>query len=175
MGVPLPSLEVKIQDESGNALAAGEHGEICVRGEQVSGEYLEKGSLVDAEGWFPTRDGGYLDSGGYLFIEGRVDDVIVRGGENMSPGEIEDVLLEHVGIRDCAVVGMPDEQWGETVVAVVVVHDDHTPSEDELQDWVKERLRSSRMPSKVAFWAELPYNETGKLLRRSVKARLGEE
>ena len=172
VGVPLPSLEVEIRDEDGKSQPAGEPGEIYVRGEQVSGEYLEKGSLLDADGWFPTRDGGYLDSGGFLFIEGRVDDVIVRGGENMSPGEIEDVLLEHLGVRDCAVVGMPDEQWGETVVAVVVVHEGHSPSETELQDWVKARLRSSRMPSTVAFWSELPYNETGKLLRRSVKASL---
>lgn len=172
VGVPLPSLEVVIRDEDGNALPPGERGEICVRGEQVSGEYLEKGSLLDDEGWFPTRDGGFVDSGGYLFIDGRVDDVIVRGGENMSPGEIEDVLRDHHGVRDCAVVGMPDEQWGETVVAVVVLHPGETFSEAEVQDWVRARLRSSRTPAAVKFWTELPYNETGKLLRRTVKEKL---
>ncbi|MED5261344.1 MAG: class I adenylate-forming enzyme family protein [Myxococcota bacterium] len=175
VGVPLPTLEVMIRDEDGNVLEPGERGEICVRGEQVSGEYLEKGSLLDEEGWFPTRDGGFIDSGGYLFIDGRVDDVIVRGGENMSPGEIEDVLLDHSGVRDCAVVGMPDEQWGETVVAVVVLHEAHETSEEAIQEWVRDRLRSSRTPSRVGFWSELPYNETGKLLRRTVKERLADE
>lgn len=174
VGLPLPSVEVEIRDEDGQAVAAGEHGEICVRGEQVSGEYLEKGSLLDDDGWFPTRDGGFLDREGFLFVDGRVDDVIVRGGENLSPGEIEDVLLEHAGVRDCAVVGMPDEQWGEMVVAVVVSDAAVSADEAALQEWVKDRLRSSRVPSRIAFWAELPYNEIGKLLRRSVKARLGE-
>ena len=97
-----------------------ERGEIYVRGEQVSGEYLGKGSQLVGDGWFPTRDGGSMDAEGYLFLEGRIDDIIVRGGENMSPGEIEDVLLEHAAVADAAVVGLPDEQWGEKVVAVVV-------------------------------------------------------
>jgi acyl-CoA synthetase (AMP-forming)/AMP-acid ligase II len=91
-----------------------------VRGEQVSGEYLGKGTRVGGDGFFPTRDGGWLDSDGYLFLEGRIDDIIVRGGENMSPGEIEEVLLEHDAVADCAVVGVPDEQWGEAVAAAIV-------------------------------------------------------
>jgi acyl-CoA synthetase (AMP-forming)/AMP-acid ligase II len=172
LGRPLPSVEVAIRDDEGRVLDAGERGEICVRGEQVSGEYLGRGTTVDAEGWFPTRDGGWLDADGYLFLEGRVDDVIVRGGENMSPGEIEDVLLEHESVADCAVVGIPDEQWGEAVAAVVVTRADHAVSEAELQGWVKDRLRSSRTPSRIEFQNELPYNETGKLLRRKVRAEL---
>ena len=172
LGRPLPSLEVAIRDPDGVALGPGERGEICVRGEQVSGEYLEKGSLLDDDGWFPTRDGGWLDKEGYLFLEGRVDDVIVRGGENMSPGEIEDVLLEHAAVADCAVVGIPDEQWGEAVAAVIVTRGDHEVADVELQEWVKDRLRSSRAPSRVEFWVELPYNETGKLLRRKVREGL---
>ncbi len=172
LGRPLPSVEVAIRDEEGHSLGPGERGEICVRGEQVSGEYLGRGTTVDAEGWFPTRDGGWLDTDGYLFLEGRVDDVIVRGGENMSPGEIEDVLLEHESVADCAVVGIPDEQWGEAVAAIVVTRADHAVSESELQVWVKDRLRSSRTPSRIEFRNELPYNETGKLLRRKVRAEL---
>ncbi|MDH3687636.1 MAG: fatty acid--CoA ligase family protein, partial [Myxococcales bacterium] len=147
-------------------------GEICVRGEQVSGEYLEQGSRLDAEGWFPTRDAGFLDDEGYLFLDGRIDDVIVRGGENMSPGEIEDVLLAHPAVRDVAVVGIPDEQWGEAVAASVVLRAGSTALGPELQQWVKERLRSSRTPEKIEFADELPYNETGKLLRRVVRERL---
>jgi len=170
VGVPLPTIEVSIRDgEDGSELPAGERGLIHVRGEQVSGEYRGKGSLLDDEGWFNTRDGGYVDEAGYLFLEGRMDDVIVRGGENMSPGEIEDVLLEHDAVTDAAVVGIPDEQWGEAVAAVVVLADSKTASETELQQWVKDRLRSSRTPERIEFWEELPYNETGKLLRRKVR------
>jgi long-chain acyl-CoA synthetase len=169
VGLPLPTIEVEIRDDEGNPLPPGERGEICVRGEQVSGEYLGKGSLLLSDGFFPTRDGGYVDKGGYLFLEGRMDDVIVRGGENMSPGEIEDVLLEHAAIADAAVVGIPDEQWGEAVVAVVVLKQGQETGVEELQQWVKDHLRSSRTPEQIHFKDELPYNETGKLLRRKVR------
>jgi long-chain acyl-CoA synthetase len=172
VGQPLPSVEVEIRDEEGHVVGPGERGEIFVRGEQVSGEYLGKGSRLSAEGWFPTRDGGSMDADGYLFLEGRIDDIIVRGGENMSPGEIEDVLIEHAAVADAAVVGMPDEQWGEKVCAVVVCEHGHEASVAELQQWVKDRLRSSRTPETIDFWDELPYNETGKLLRRKVRATL---
>ncbi|MEZ7981790.1 MAG: class I adenylate-forming enzyme family protein [Myxococcota bacterium] len=176
VGQPLPTIEVSIRDvDTEEPVAAGERGLIFVRGEQVSGEYRGKGSLLDAEGWFNTRDGGYLDEGGYLFLEGRMDDVIVRGGENMSPGEIEDVLLTHVGIQDACVIGIPDEQWGEAVAAVVVTRKNAEPSAAELQQWVKDRLRSSRTPERVEFWEELPYNETGKLLRRKVREALRDD
>ncbi len=170
VGKPLPGVEVEIRDDEGLPLGPGERGEIYVRGEQVSGEYVGRGSLLDKDGWFPTRDAGSLDSEGYLFLEGRADDVIVRGGENMSPGEIEDVLLEHEAVADVAVVGIPDEQWGEAVAAAVVLKAGKTAEVQELQDWVKVRMRSSRVPQLMAFWPELPYNETGKLLRRVVKA-----
>jgi acyl-CoA synthetase (AMP-forming)/AMP-acid ligase II len=175
VGRPLPSLEVQIRDAAGEVLPAGERGEIYVRGEQVSGEYLGRGSTVDGEGWFPTRDAGSIDDDGYLFLEGRADDVIVRGGENLSPGEIEDVLLEHEAVSDCAVVGIPDEQWGEAVAAVVVLRHGHGTSVEELQDWVRGRLRSSRTPQRIEFRNELPYNETGKLLRRQIRAQFAAE
>jgi acyl-CoA synthetase (AMP-forming)/AMP-acid ligase II len=147
-----------------------------VRGEQVSGEYLEKGSLLDHDGWFPTRDGGYMDDGGYLFVQGRNDDVIIRGGENMSPGEIEDVLLTDDRVKEAAAIGVPDTEWGEKVVAVVVPH--AVCSEAELQELVRSRLRSSRVPAHVVFVDDLPYNDTGKLLRRVLRethAHLGDE
>ena len=172
LGRPLPSVEVEIHDEEGKPLGPDERGEICVRGEQVSGEYLGRGTRLDANGWFPTRDGGWLDADGYLFIEGRVDDIIVRGGENISPGEIEEVLLEHEAVADAAVVGVPSEQWGEAVAAVVVVKEGRSASADELRSWVKERLRSSRAPERIEFCETLPYNELGKLLRLRVRAQL---
>jgi acyl-CoA synthetase (AMP-forming)/AMP-acid ligase II len=173
VGVPIPSVEVEIRDEDGKAVDAGVRGEIYVRGEQVSGEYLGRGSQLGSDGFFPTRDGGYLDAEGYLFLEGRQDDIIVRGGENMSPGEIEDVLIQHAAVRDVAVVGLPDEQWGEAVAAAVVLHPGSEASAEELQAFVRDQLRSSRTPSTIAFRDELPYNETGKLLRRLVRADLG--
>jgi long-chain acyl-CoA synthetase len=172
VGRPLPSVEVQIRDPEGRVLGPNERGEIYVRGDQVSGEYLGKGSLVLADGFFPTRDGGYLDEGGYLFLEGRMDDVIVRGGENMSPGEIEDVLLEHPAVGDVAVVGIPDVEWGEAVAAAVVLKEGKSATAQELQDFVKKHLRSSRVPQVVRFERELPYNETGKLLRRAVREML---
>ena len=156
VGQPLPTIEVSIRDaETEDEIPAGQRGLIFVRGEQVSGEYRGKGSLLDAQGWFNTRDGGYLDDGGYLFLEGRMDDVIVRGGENMSPGEIEDVLLTHAALVDACVIGVPDEQWGEAVAAAVVLRSGMTPSVSELQQWVKDRLRSSRTPERIEFWEEL--------------------
>ncbi len=172
VGRALPSVEVQVRDDEGKVLGAGESGEIYVCGEQVSGEYLGRASLVGSDGWFPTRDGGSLDSQGYIFIEGRIDDVIVRGGENLSPGEIEDRLLEHDAVADCAVVGVPSVQWGEAVAAAVVCHQGRSVSADELREWVKSALRSSRAPERVEFVPELPYNETGKLLRRKVREDL---
>lgn len=172
-GVPLPGIEIQIRDDAGRVLGPNERGEIYVRGEQVSGEYEGRGRVTDAEGWFPTRDAGSMDDAGYLFLEGRADDVIVRGGENLSPGEIEDVLLEHPAVRDVAVVGIPDEQWGEGVAAAIVVKPGHAVTTHELQEWVKSRMRSSRVPQEIVYVEELPYNETGKLLRRVVREWLG--
>ncbi len=175
VGRALPGVEIEIRDADGKPVGPRERGEICVRGEQVSGEYLGKGSRVGSDGFFPTRDGGWIDEEGYLFLEGRADDIIVRGGENMSPGEIEEVLIEHPAVADCAVVGVPDEQWGEAVAAAIVLKPGASAGADELRDFVKQRLRSSRAPQYIAFRAELPYNETGKLLRRIVREDLARE
>jgi acyl-CoA synthetase (AMP-forming)/AMP-acid ligase II len=172
VGRSLPGVTIEIRDDDGKVLGPDERGEIYVSGEQVSGEYEDRGSVVDKDGWFPTRDAGSMDAEGYLFLEGRADDVIVRGGENMSPGEIEDVLLEHPAVSDAGVVGIPDEQWGEAVAAAVVLKNGKQAEVSELQDWVRDNMRSSRVPQKIEFYQELPYNETGKLLRRVIKAEL---
>jgi fatty-acyl-CoA synthase len=171
VGRALPTVAIQIRDVDGNALAPNERGEIWVSGDQVAGEYLGRSSsLVD--GWFPTRDGGWLDEEAYLFVDGRLDDVIVRGGENISPGEIEDVLREHPAVCEVAVVGIPDVEWGESVTAVVVLHSGGAASAEDLREWVKERLRSAKTPQTVLFQDALPYNETGKLLRRVLRAEL---
>lgn len=170
VGLALPGIEIEIRDADGQPQPSGEHGEIYVRGEQVSGEYEGRDSTIDSDGWFPTRDAGYLDDEGYLYLDGRADDVIVRGGENLSPGEIEDVLLEHPAVTDAAICGVPSEEWGEAVVGATVCSRD--VEVEELQEWVRDRLRSSRIPERIEFWPELPYNETGKLLRREVRQRI---
>jgi fatty-acyl-CoA synthase len=173
VGRPLPTLELEIRDPMANPLPVGETGEIVVRGEQVAGEYLGRSVLTD-DGWFPTNDGGRLDDAGFLYVEGRLDDVIVRGGENMSPGEIEDVLLQHPDVAEAGVTGVPDDEWGESVAAAVVLHPGAAADEGALQAWVRERLRSSRTPVVVDVRDSLPYNETGKLLRRVLKDELSD-
>jgi long-chain acyl-CoA synthetase len=172
VGKPTGAVEIQVRDDDGKILGPEEAGLVFVRGGQVSGEYLALGSQLDAEGWFPTRDRGYVDDEGYLFLDGRADDVIVRGGENISPGEIEDVLLSHPAVADAAVVAMPDEQWGEGVAAAIVLKPDACASETELQDLVRGKLRSSRVPQRIVFKTALPYNDLGKVLRRVIRQEL---
>jgi len=170
VGRPLPSVEISVRDPAGTPLPAGETGEVWVRGEQIAGEYLT--GPAGHEGWFRTRDGGHLDAAGYLYIHGRLDDVIVRGGENIAPGEIERVLKSHQAVAEAAVVGLPDREWGERVEAAVVLTSGETVTEAELRDYVRGRLRSVMTPARVRFRASLPFNETGKLLRRVVRDEL---
>jgi acyl-CoA synthetase (AMP-forming)/AMP-acid ligase II len=171
-GRVLPGVEVEVRDPLGAPLPEGEPGEIWVRGEQVSGEYAGRDAPLDASGWFPTRDRGWLDADGYLFIEGRSDDTIIRGGENIAPAEIEEVLLQHPGIAQCAVVGVPDEEWGQRIAAVVVPRPGASLDAAEVQDFARRSLRGSKTPEIVSFVDALPFTETGKLLRRVVQADL---
>jgi acyl-CoA synthetase (AMP-forming)/AMP-acid ligase II len=173
VGRPLPALEVEVRDIDDANLPAGEKGEIWVRGEQVAGEYVGNNVLTD-DGWFRTRDAGWFDEHGFLYVDGRLDDVIVRGAENISPGEIEEVLMLHTAVAEAAVIGIPDAEWGEAVAAVVVLHPNGDVTEVDLQIWVKERLRSTKMPGVVAFRDELPYSPTGKLLRRVLRDELSD-
>lgn len=167
VGRALPGVEIQIRRENGERAAAGETGLVFVRGEQISGEYGER-SALDAEGWFSTRDNGRLDDDGYLFVEGRADDTIIRGGENIAPAEIEDVILACPGIVEAAVIGVPDPEWGQRLVAVVV--GDGEP--EDVREWVRARLRTSKTPDAVVFRTELPMTETGKLSRRTLLAEL---
>ena len=171
VGRPLPALEVEVRNVDEEALPAGEKGEIWVRGEQVAGEYVGR-SVLTEDGWFRTRDAGWFDAHGFLYVDGRLDDVIVRGAENISPGEIEDVLGAHPTVAEAAAVGIPDAEWGEAVAAVVVLRPGAEASEGELQEWVRARLRSTKTPVVIAFREELPYSPTGKLLRRVLRDEL---
>jgi acyl-CoA synthetase (AMP-forming)/AMP-acid ligase II len=171
VGRPLPSLEVEVRDIDEEALPPGEKGEIWVRGEQVAGEYVGNNTLTE-EGWFRTRDAGWFDEHGFLYVDGRLDDVIVRGAENISPGEVEEVLMAHTAVSEAAVIGIPDAEWGEAVAAVVVLHPGRPASAADLQGWVRERLRSTKTPGVIEFRPELPYSPTGKLLRRVLRDEL---
>jgi acyl-CoA synthetase (AMP-forming)/AMP-acid ligase II len=169
----VPSVEIEVHDAGGRPCAPGELGDIVVRGPQVAGEYLEAGSRIAGDGWFPTRDLGYIDAGGFLFVQGRSDDTIIRGGENIAPSEIESVLCEYEGVLDCAVAGVPDEEWGQRIAAFVVAEPGASPDADALREFLRARLRSSKTPDTIIFLPELPTTATGKLLRRSLVALLG--
>ncbi|OBJ29380.1 AMP-dependent synthetase [Mycobacterium colombiense] len=168
VGQAVAGIELQIRDEAGNVLPPGETGELFVRGEQVSGRYTGIGSVLDENGWFPTKDIAMLDDEGYLFIGGRSDDTIIRGGENIAPAELEEVLVEHPHVRDVAVVGVEDPQWGQAIVAVVVPAAGVDPDPEELREFVRKSLRGSRTPDEVVFRDELPTTATGKVLRREI-------
>ena len=168
VGQPVPGIELEVRDEDGRVLGPGETGELFVRGEQVSGRYTGIGSVLDENGWFPTKDIAMLDEDGYLFIGGRSDDTIIRGGENIAPAELEEVLIEHPHVHDVAVVGVEDPQWGQSIVAVVVPKPGIEPDPEELREHVRKSLRGSRTPDRVVFRDELPTTPTGKVLRREI-------
>jgi len=171
VGQVLPMVEIEIRDEHQQVVTTGESGLIYLRGEQVSGEYAGA-NLLDGDGWFCTRDQGSIDSDGYLFIEGRVDDTIIRGGENIAPAEIEEVLLAQPGVAEACVVGLPDDEWGQRIVAVVVQQDGRTVEPNILQDAVRKVLRGSKTPEEIIVRDSLPHTETGKMLRRVVQSEL---
>jgi acyl-CoA synthetase (AMP-forming)/AMP-acid ligase II len=172
VGRPVPGVEVRVVTEHGSDAGLDEAGEILVRGAQVSGDYVGEGSHRDADGWLHTGDRGRLDEEGYLFVEGRGDDTIIRGGENIAPAEIEDALLHHPAVASAAVVGLPDEEWGERVVAMVSLRASTSTTPDELRTFVHDRIGSLKTPETIAVRAELPHTATGKILRREVKAEL---
>jgi acyl-CoA synthetase (AMP-forming)/AMP-acid ligase II len=168
----VPGVEAQVRSADGAPVPPGEAGELWLRGPQVSGEYLAMDSPLDADGWFPTRDRARFDSEQFLFIEGRVDDTIIRGGENIAPAEIEEVLRQHPAVADVAVVGVPDEEWGQTIAAFVVPRDGAVIDADELRSFVRGRLRTSKTPDRIVEYAQLPYTDSGKVIRRLLAAAL---
>ncbi len=168
VGRPLPGIELEIRGPGGEPLGVGQSGRICVRGAQVSAEYAGLGSAVDDRGFFDTRDDGFLDADGYLFVSGRTDDTIIRGAENIAPAEIEDVLLRHPAVLDAVVFGVPDQEWGQRIEAAVVPRPETDLDPADLREFTLQALRSSKTPDRFWLLDELPRTETGKLLRRKV-------
>jgi len=168
--------EVKIVDADGTEVAAGEVGEILVRSRSVIKGYWEmpeEGAAVIRDGWFCTGDLGYLDEQRYLFVVDRRKDMVVSGGVNIYTKEIESVLYQHPAVAEAAVIGLPDEQWGEAVTAVVVRRPGVDISSDELIAHCKSALASYKKPQQVYFLDDLPKNPSGKILKRELREQLG--
>jgi long-chain acyl-CoA synthetase len=171
-GRPYPGNEVRIVGEDGATLPARAVGEIAIRSVSVMAGYHNKPEATDKairDGWYLTGDAGYLDEDGYLYIFDRVKDMIVSGAENVYPAEVENALHEHPGVRDCAVIGVPDARWGEAVKAVVVRAPGAAVSADELIAFARERIAGYKVPKSVDFIDELPRNASGKILKRELR------
>jgi long-chain acyl-CoA synthetase len=173
-GVPLDGVEIRITDASdGSELPVGEVGELWVRTPQNMLGYWHKpddtARAINSEGWLRTGDAGYVDRDGFVFLHDRIKDMIVSGGENIYPAEVENVLVSHPGIADAAVIGVPDERWGETVKAVVVAAPGATADPDELIAYCRERLAHFKCPTSVDVVAALPRNPSGKVLKRELR------
>ena len=175
IGRPLPDVELAIVDDAGHAVATGAIGEIVVRTPRVMKGYAGGGGrdVVDAEGWLHTRDMGWLDEAGYVFLAGRKDDMIIRGGENIAPAEVEATLQLHPDVEEAAVVGVPDVEWGQRVAAAIALRPGARVTAAELVEFCRARLASFKKPEVVRFFPALPKNPMGKILRRDIRAALG--
>ncbi len=174
-GRPAPLVSVAIMDDAGRLLPPGARGEIVVRSSLVmTGYYRNPEATAEASrfGWHHTGDIGYLDDDGYLFIVDRAKDMIITGGFNVYSAEVEQALMAHLDVRDCGVVGLPDDKWGERVVAVVQLLPDSTADEVELITWVKARIGSVKAPKQVFVWPDLPRSTVGKVLKTAIKDQL---
>ncbi len=173
-GRPLPDVEVRIVDAQGVEVKRGEIGEVTVRTSRLMKGYLSPGDATAqtmVNGWLHTRDLGWMDEEGYLYLSGRADDLIIRGGENISPAEVETVLQSHPAIEEVVIIGVPDEDWGEQVMAVVVLRAGSTLTAEEVIDWCRQRLASFKKPDRVEFVTELPRNPLGKVLRKDLREK----
>jgi acyl-CoA synthetase (AMP-forming)/AMP-acid ligase II len=174
-GRPSPLVTVAIMGEDGGLLGSGERGEIVVRSSLVMAGYY-KNPVATAEagkhGWHHTGDIGYLDDDGFLFIVDRAKDMVITGGFNVYSAEVEQALMAHKAVRDCAVIGLPDDKWGERVTAVVQLQPDTTVEADALIAFVKERIGSVKAPKQIEIWPDLPRSTVGKVLKTDIRREL---
>ncbi|MFH1091252.1 MAG: AMP-binding protein [Pseudomonadota bacterium] len=172
VGKVVPGMEIKIADEKGAALPTGGVGEVLLKGKGIFDGYWgaseEEMARNIENGWFHTGDAGYLDEEGYLYISGRLKELIIRGGENISPLEVETVVNDHPEVANCAVIGLPDETWGERVAAVVQLKMGSRLSPEELTEFCRPRLAGFKRPEKIIFTESLPLGPTGKVLKKEV-------
>jgi acyl-CoA synthetase (AMP-forming)/AMP-acid ligase II len=178
IGLPMDDVEIQVRDETGKDLPAGQMGEIVVNSPRVMKGYWKDEERTEkaftADGWYRTGDMGYKDEEGYIYLAGRGDDVIVRGGENIGPDEVESVLSTHPKVEEAAVIGVKDEEWGQQVRAVVRLKKGQTASEQEIIDFCRPRLAGFKRPTSVVLVKEeLPKTTTGKTLRRKLREKYG--
>jgi long-chain acyl-CoA synthetase len=177
-GKPMDDVEVRIVDSHDRHLPAGQTGQVIARGPGLMTGYWKAPGETEKlikDGWLYTGDMGYLDEDGYLFLVGRDKDIIVRGGENISPKEIENVLDTHPKVAESAVIGCADEEWGETVRAIVLPRKGMKITEDELIEYCRERMASYKKPTSVIFVESLPRNPVGKIMKRTLREQFGRE
>ena len=172
-GKPISNAELKIVGADGSKLPAGAVGEIVVRSPQVMMGYWnlpEATAATIRDGWLHTGDAGYVDEDGYVYIHDRLKDMIVSGGENVYPAEVESALSGHPAVADVAVIGVPDARWGEAVKAIVVLKQDGDATEAELIAYCRERIAHYKAPKSIEFAESLPRNPSGKILKRVLRA-----
>lgn len=177
IGRPLPDVEVKVVDEQGEALPPNEMGEILVRTPRIMKGYagdVDGGAHREEDGFLHTRDLGFVDDDGYVFLVGRADDMIIRGGENIAPAEVEAVLQTHPAIDEAAVLGLEDAEWGHVVAAVVALRSGHEVAPEELIEHCRGRLATFKKPEVLRIVEELPRNPLGKILRKELRKEFGE-
>ncbi|MFM8410608.1 MAG: class I adenylate-forming enzyme family protein [Alphaproteobacteria bacterium] len=177
IGRPLPDVEVEVRDDAGRSLPPGEVGEIMVRTARIMKGYagsVEGGAQLEPDGFLHTRDLGYLDADGYVFLVGRKDDMIIRGGENIAPAEVEATIQSHPAVDEVAVFGVPSVEWGQVVAAAVVLRPGGTASAEEIVEHCRTRLSSFKKPEIVRIVPELPRNPLGKILRKDLRDSFAE-
>jgi len=171
IGTPIEGVQMKVVDEDDNEVPTGEVGEIVIKGHNVmKGYWGRPDATAEAirDGWFHSGDMARVDEDGYFFIVDRKKDMIIRGGYNVYPREVEEVLYEHPAVREAAVLGIPHPEWGEEVGAAVALKEGESITADELRDWVKEQVASYKYPREIWFVDELPKGPTGKILKREI-------
>jgi acyl-CoA synthetase (AMP-forming)/AMP-acid ligase II len=174
-GRPTPLVTVAVMAEDGTLLERGATGEIVVRGSLVTRGYHRDPAATaaaSAHGWHHTGDIGYLDGDNFLFIVDRARDMVITGGFNVYSTEVEQAIMQHPAVQDCAVIGLPDDKWGERVTAVVQLRTGHTVEPSELRSFVRERIGAVKTPKQVEIWPDLPRSKVGKVLKRDIKASL---
>jgi acyl-CoA synthetase (AMP-forming)/AMP-acid ligase II len=178
IGKPMADVQMKVVDqETGQTLGPNEVGEILAKGPRVMSGYWKDeektAKTIDKDGWVHTGDVGYVDEDGYYFLAGRSSDIIIRAGENISPEELENAIREHPGVEDVAVIGVPDETWGEEPRAVVIPKKGVKVTEEEIMELCRQKLASFKRPRSVIFVDELPRNPMGKLVKREIRDKYG--
>jgi acyl-CoA synthetase (AMP-forming)/AMP-acid ligase II len=178
IGRPLPDVEIKIVDEDGKSLPPLEVGEILTRGSRIMTGYWrdeqKTAQALTSDGWLRTSDMGYMDEEGYVYLSGRADDMIIRGGENISPDEVEEVLCSHPKVEEAALIGVPDTEWGQQPRGIVVLKKGETATEEEIIEFCRSRLAGFKRPRSVLFTDVLPRNPMGKVLRKKLREEYGQ-